>query len=284
MDPRTAPGRSPLSFGDRVRYTWQENQKLSAARNSGVALATGDWVAMLDHDDLFMPDKLEKQAAAIEANPNLVLVYSGFTFLYLDGSTKEMPPFPADKLWPALRYRTPILPSTTVIKRSALLEIGGFRSVPEVYKIEDWDTWFRLISRFSKDAFYCVPKSLLMYRDLPNSESKSFMLMSVNVLHMLDTRLLGDLTGWKKAIWKRQSEARIFYHVAVALRSVNNERYWEFAIESFLSWPFWGTVVQFHRYSVFLHMLMKKLAGFRFNFRYWWPKRRCHDFESYASS
>ena len=66
------------SFGDRVRYARQENQKLAAARNSGIALASGDWVALLDHDDIFFPDKLEKQLAVIEANPNLVLlVYLG---------------------------------------------------------------------------------------------------------------------------------------------------------------------------------------------------------------
>jgi glycosyltransferase involved in cell wall biosynthesis len=263
-----------LSFANRIRYIKQPNQGIAGARNTAVREATGDWIAFLDHDDLMLPTKLEKQLAIIEANPDLVVVYSAFTYLYADGTTKHIPAFPSKKLWPALRYRTPILPSTSIIRRSAFQEIGGFI---KLYCIDDWNLWFRLIRRYSSSAFKEHPEGLTMYRWWDNNESKNFMPMADAVLGMLDTLLVDDLTGFKKAIWKRRIEARIYFGLAVKLREIHNERYWEFAIESLLKWPFFGTMISPHRYTVFANMLWKRLQHFSFNFRYWWPVRRCRE-------
>jgi glycosyltransferase involved in cell wall biosynthesis len=265
------------SYGDQIRYIKQKNQGSAAARNTGIHEATGDWVAFLDSDDLMLPDRLRKQVALIPASSNLAVVYSGFSYLYPNGAIKEMPAFPAKELWPALRYRTPILPSTSIVRRSALLEIGGFNPGPRSRLIEDWDLWFRLIRRYSVNAFQDVPESLVLYRDLPNSLSKSVMPMAFNSLHLLDTSLLDDLSGITKIIWKRKIEARIYYRLALSLRQCDDKRYWEFAIESFLKWPLWGKVVPFDRYKVLAHMLYKRLRNFRFDFRYWWPKRDCRN-------
>src|SRR5271163_707296 len=196
------------SFGDRVRYIRQRNQSVAGARNTAIREATGDWIALLDHDDLILPDKLEKQLAVIEANPNLVVVYSAFSYMYLDGTTKQVDAFPAKDLWPALRYRTPILPSTSIIRRSALLEIGGFE---KVYCVDDWNLWFRLVRRYSVSAFQEVPESLTTYRWWENNESKNFMPMARAVMGLMDSLLLEELKGFKKWIWRRRIEARIYF-------------------------------------------------------------------------
>jgi glycosyltransferase involved in cell wall biosynthesis len=262
------------SFGDRIRYIKQQNQGIAGARNTAIKEATGDWIAFLDHDDLILPTKLEKQLAIIEANPDLVVVYSAFTYLYTNGTTKLIPAFPSTKLWPALRYRTPILPSTSIIRRSALQEIGGFA---QLYCVDDWNMWFRLIRRYSASAFKEHPEGLTMYRWWENNTSKNFMPMAEAVMAMLDTVLLQDLKGFKRFIWKRRIEARIYYNLSLNLREVHNERYWEFAIESFLKWPFCGTMITPYRYVVFSHMLLTRMRHFTFNFRYWWPVRRCRE-------
>jgi glycosyltransferase involved in cell wall biosynthesis len=262
------------SFGDRIRYIKQQNQGIAGARNTAIKEATGDWIAFLDHDDLILPTKLEKQLAIIEANPDLVVVYSAFTYLYTDGTTKLIPAFPSAKLWPALRYRTPILPSTSIIRRSALQEIGGF---VQLYCVDDWNMWFRLIRRYSASAFKVHPEGLTMYRWWRNNISGNFMPVAEAVLGLLDTVLLQDLKGFKKAIWKRRIEARIYYSLAVSLREIQNERYWEFAIESLLKWPFCGTMITPHRYVVLAHMLATRIRSFSFSFRYWWPVRRCRE-------
>ena len=52
------------SFGDRVQYIFQDNGGISAARNNGLLAATGDWVAFLDADDWWLPEKLQLQVDA----------------------------------------------------------------------------------------------------------------------------------------------------------------------------------------------------------------------------
>lgn len=54
------------SFGDRIRLIRQENHGVSSARNTGVRVARGKWIAFLDSDDRWHPDKLERQIAALE--------------------------------------------------------------------------------------------------------------------------------------------------------------------------------------------------------------------------
>ena len=262
------------SFGDRIRYIRQENQGIAGARNTAIREAKGDWIAFLDHDDLILPEKLQKQVAVIEANPNLVVVYSAFAYLYVDGTTKVVAAFPARDLWPALRYRTPILPSTSIIRRSALLEIGGFQ---KLYCVDDWNLWFRLVRRYSVASFQELPESLTLYRWWENNESKNFMPMAKASLELLDTLLLEDLKGFKKKVWRRMIEARIYYSLALSLRDANNDRAWEYAIESFLKWPFFGKALTPYRYKVFAHMLWTRVCNFRLSFRYWWPLRRCRE-------
>jgi glycosyltransferase involved in cell wall biosynthesis len=263
------------SFGDRIRYIRQKNQGVSAARNTAIREATGDWIAFLDSDDLIVPDKLEKQTAAIEANPKLVVVYSAFTYLYSDGSTYGMPAFHAADLWPAIRYRTPILPSTSVIRLSALEEVGGFST--SYHHAEDWELWFRLVRRYTPEGFQEVQESLVFYRCWENNATKDFLRSAAACIQLLDMVLLEGLRGWNRRIWRRKIEARIWYHASLRFREVQSERYWEYAVESMLRWPFFGDVTPFYRYVVFAHMLLTRVRGFRFNFRYWWPLRRCKE-------
>lgn len=260
-----------LSFGSRIHYIKQQNQGLSCARNTGIAAAKGEWIALLDSDDLMTPDKLYKQARVIDTNFDLVLIYSAFTFLYPDGSTKASDFFPSSNLWPALRYRSPILPSTCIIRRAALLEVGGFRTLPA----EDWDMWFRLIRRYSAAAFHGLPESLLFYRQWENNLSKRYLNMAKGRLILLDNLLLEDLSGSRKIIWKRKIEAKTFFNISVAMREFGDPRSWAFAIESFLSWPFGGIVMPEGRYRVLANMLYKRLLSSNRSFRDWWPKRSC---------
>jgi hypothetical protein len=109
-----------------------------------------------------------------------------------------------------------------------------------------------LVERFPGNS----PK-LTMYRWWENNVSKNFMPVAEAVLEMLDTLLLEDLTGFQRQLWKRRIEARVYYGLAVSLREIHDERYWEFAIESFLKWPFCGAIIPPYRYIVFAHMLCR---------------------------
>ena len=85
------------SYGRAIRYVYQHNQGISAARNAGIRAATGDWIALLDSDDIALPDRLRRAVDAIQANPDTVVFYSAFDFYYPDGSRRLHPIFPASR-------------------------------------------------------------------------------------------------------------------------------------------------------------------------------------------
>src|SRR5258706_1971108 len=66
------------AFGDQVRYIHQHNQGISGARNTAIRAASGDWIALLDDDDEWLPEKVRKQEEAIASCPDAVLVYSNY--------------------------------------------------------------------------------------------------------------------------------------------------------------------------------------------------------------
>jgi glycosyltransferase involved in cell wall biosynthesis len=63
---------------DKIRYQKQDNQGVAAARNLGLKIARGSYIAFLDQDDYFFPDKLEAQVNYLEANPEIGMVHSGW--------------------------------------------------------------------------------------------------------------------------------------------------------------------------------------------------------------
>lgn len=266
-----------LSFQGRVTLVCQQNQGPSAARNAGIRVATGDWIAFLDADDIMLPNKLSLQSAAIQANPTLAVVYSTFAYLHADGTTTPMAPFQHVDLWPALRYRQPILPSTALVRADALREIGGFTLHPDRYFPEDWDLWFRLMQRYGVCSFYGVPASLTLYRQSAAQISTHFLQVNGAALGMLDDLLLSGLGGLSKSLWRRRIEARLFYRTALSLREQGDPRYWSFAVASFLLWPFSGAIVPRDRYKVLAHMAYTRLRTPQPRLRYWWPERDCKE-------
>lgn len=75
------------TYGDRIRAIHQVNQGLSAARNTGIRHATGEWVSFLDSDDFWHPQKTERQLAAIASAPEVDVIGSPNG----DGMPSELP-------------------------------------------------------------------------------------------------------------------------------------------------------------------------------------------------
>lgn len=73
------------SYGDRIRYFYKENGGVATAVNLGIEKMTGEYFAWLSHDDMFTPDKIEKQIQAIEkVGEAEAIVHSNFDFLYVE--------------------------------------------------------------------------------------------------------------------------------------------------------------------------------------------------------
>jgi glycosyltransferase involved in cell wall biosynthesis len=115
-------------YGPRVRYEYQRNQGSSVARNHGVSLARGEFLAFLDADDLWSADKLALQLAAFRSDPALDLVY---------GHVKEFEHGGRDAL-----ADTPSLPGhhpgAVLVKRRAYDRIGGFSEEFQQAEVVDW--------------------------------------------------------------------------------------------------------------------------------------------------
>lgn len=133
---------------DRIRYVEQTNAGQGAARNRGIELATGEFVALLDDDDTWPSDKLEWQVAAFERTPEAVLVYGEDVRVDPAGNPLLVTPRSGYKRPSGSAYADFLegcwiaSPGQTLIRRSALQQVGGFD--PTIWGSDDWDLYMRL--------------------------------------------------------------------------------------------------------------------------------------------
>lgn len=124
----------------------QANAGVSAARNRGVAAATCDWIAFLDSDDKWLPRKLEMQMAALAKAPEFLLCHTNEVWIRDGRRVNERKRHAKSGGWIFQRCLPlcVISPSAAVVKRSLLLDLGGFdESLPVC---EDYDLWLRICS------------------------------------------------------------------------------------------------------------------------------------------
>jgi glycosyltransferase involved in cell wall biosynthesis len=143
-------------FGDRITLIRKENGGPASAYNAAVRAARCDFVVQTDHDDTFLPERLEAIAAVAVARPDIDVIATDAA-MELDGKAvgryNELNPFRVDdQRAAALSYCFFGWPA---IRRTALLAVGGF---DESLRIAfDWDCWVRLILNGSRVALIDEP-------------------------------------------------------------------------------------------------------------------------------
>lgn len=156
-------GEIVKSFTDpRIKYFYQENRGIGAARNSAIEKSSGEYIAFLDHDDLWLPSKLEKQIALFENNPDLGLVYCDTIFFNDKGDIYRLyeryKPFRGRVFRELLKHYF-LSCETVIIRKSVLGDVGGF--MPQMMMAEEYDLFMRIAYKYPIDY---VPEPLAKYR------------------------------------------------------------------------------------------------------------------------
>jgi glycosyltransferase involved in cell wall biosynthesis len=150
-------------FEGRITVIRQTNQRAAGARNAGAKAATGEFLAFLDADDYWHPQKLEKQIEKIEGDPEVGLVHCGM--LYVDQEGNEISEhlegqegWVAEKL---LKFQPVIIGpgSSTLVRKDVFQDVGGYDT--DLQNSEDWDFSLRVAKKY-KFAF--VEEPLVYYR------------------------------------------------------------------------------------------------------------------------
>ena len=178
-------------YGDRVVYRYQENIGLPKSRNQGCRIARGDYLAFLDADDVWLPDKLEKQLPILEADPQVGMVCCMMDRIDDDGNPiPGLKPLrrPGETLAEMLRAGT-ALPSTFLVRRAGFEQIGGFSERLEY--MEDLFFGFQVAMR---SKVVSLPDVLAHYRVHGDSLSHSKEKMVTGYIKAFEL-LLEDVTA-----------------------------------------------------------------------------------------
>jgi len=150
----------------RVRVLAQPNRGVAAAGNQGLEEARGEWVARLDADDLFVPDKLERQLAFVRRHPDVRIAGTLGHFIDARGRVLGLVngegPFTRPEFEAMAARGEPVffVHSSTLMHRGAVLSIGGYRE--RFIQAEDIDLWLRMAER--GHLLLKMPEPLVLYR------------------------------------------------------------------------------------------------------------------------
>ena len=150
-------------YGDKIRVVRKSNRGLPAARNTAVAASRGELLALIDHDDEWLPRKLELSVAAMLAEPNAVLLYSDMIVVNEVGEQIRRSQIHPDTahaptMDEMLARIWPITPSTVVMRRDAFDRAGGF--CEQLISAEDIHFW--LLMR-EQGHFIYLPDRLVRF-------------------------------------------------------------------------------------------------------------------------
>jgi glycosyltransferase involved in cell wall biosynthesis len=154
------------NYGSKVNYIYQKNSGTGAARNTGIAAAHGNWIAFLDHDDEWLPEKLLSQMELVGRNPDLKWCatnryQSDGSRCVAVGNTKTIKKNLGSKDYfenyfeAAFKGLCPVITSTMLIHREVFNELGVFD--PCLVRCDDLDLWWRITYRYPKIGYLSEP-------------------------------------------------------------------------------------------------------------------------------
>jgi glycosyltransferase involved in cell wall biosynthesis len=168
------------SYADRIQYVFQENRGLSSARNTGIARARAAWIAFLDADDVWAPQKLAMQLRAAAEHPHAMLIGA------VGRGDRRFAPPPVEAAVRMFQVRdflstSPFGPSSAVIRREVFNEVGTFDE--SISPVADRDMWLRIAANY---PVVRLEWPCWWYRSTPGQMSRNPQLMFNNLKQLVD--------------------------------------------------------------------------------------------------
>lgn len=206
-------------FPDQIRVINQANQGQTIARNNGIRVARGEYIAFLDSDDLWLPNKLERQIPLFEHGVGLV--YSGIEVI--DEQGRVIRAEPADKritgeIYPKLLVNNRMTGGTVVVTAEALKNVGTFST--EFKAAENWDLWLRVCKVYEARV---VPDPLIKYRVHSSNMSGDGQLMLNSKWQIIEKHC--DMQSNDAVVARYSRLAHADYYYREGLKYFGNSQY-----------------------------------------------------------
>jgi glycosyltransferase involved in cell wall biosynthesis len=184
----------------RVKYVRQANLGQPRAKNAGILAARGRFIAFCDADDLWVPNKLERQLPRFDADPKVGVVYCRTAMITAEGERNGefSPDAPSGDILRTLFVKNVVPFGTAVVRREVLDTLGRFDE--SLAMGIDWDLWLRVSTRWH---FEFVPESLYLYRVWGGQMSRNWKGRYEHVFRIMQ-KFLDDYPGvLPKAVVRR---------------------------------------------------------------------------------
>ncbi|UCD33432.1 MAG: glycosyltransferase family 2 protein [Desulfobacterales bacterium] len=202
-------------YDDKIEYRYKDNGGISSARNYGIKLARGRYVALLDSDDYWLDKKIERQMACFWDNPSYGMVATRCSSFDIDGNFDTVEPQgkiraknrPGKSGWiyQDLFYRNFIRTSSVVIKRDCFAKVGLFDE--SLYQCNDVDMWMRMARAYQ---VWIINEPLTVYTDNPKGVSTDSLEGRGTYLRVLEKN--HDPALIPSRLYKKRM-ARIYAHI-----------------------------------------------------------------------
>ncbi|MBM3962338.1 MAG: glycosyltransferase family 2 protein [Planctomycetes bacterium] len=189
----------------------QDHRGPGAARNRGVAHATTEFVAFLDADDCYAPDKLERSVEVLEEIGAACLATDAWVVRggRIDARKNQRRQVPTVLTTERLLKGSPVICSSVVARRRAVLEVGGFDEHPDLIATEDFDLWLRMSER-EPLAYLGEPLTFYRVHQGSLSANERFLRGVDRILARVAQHHVGE-AHFQNLIRRRRADVRLDY-------------------------------------------------------------------------